>query len=85
MPENLKATSLTRCWVLKKDNSKLTFYSRDKRSRKSRPDITVGIARFKKMLHAGALKNAWTIAIIYENKPNGKEVDRVDPSDHYTG
>lgn len=85
MPENLKATSLTRCWVLKKDNTTRVFYSRDKRNKKSRPDMALGIKRLRKMLLAGALKNDWRLAIIYENKPGGAEIDRVNPSDHYEG
>lgn len=85
MPENLKVTSLTRCWVVKKDGTKRVFYSRDKRSKRSRPDMALGIKRLRKMLLVGALKDDWSKAIIYENKPGGTEVERVNPSDKYQG
>lgn len=85
MPENLKVTSLTRCWVLKKDNTTRVFYSRDKRSKKSMPDMAIGIRRLRKMLLVGALKDDWKKAIIYENKPGGIEIQRVNPLDKYQG
>lgn len=47
--------------------------------------MALGIKRLRKMLLAGALKNDWRLAIIYENKPGGAEIDRVNPSDHYEG
>ncbi|MBL6445736.1 hypothetical protein JMN32_05410 [Fulvivirga sp. 29W222] len=83
MPENLKSTSLTRCWVLKNNNQTRVFYSRDKKSKRSKPDQAVGIRRFRKMLLVGALKGDWKKAIIYENRQGGREVDRVDPTEIY--
>lgn len=83
MPENLKAVSLTRCWVVMKNKSTRVFYSRDRKGKKDKPNQSLGIRRFRKMLFLGALKDSWKLAIIYENKINGEEIDRINPDDGY--
>ncbi|WP_299189602.1 hypothetical protein [uncultured Aquimarina sp.] len=65
--------ALSKCIVYFYDGNSRTFYSFDKKHRKSKPNYALGIRRLEKML-LQHFKGTWETAIIYENKENGREL-----------
>ena len=65
--------ALSKCIVYFTDGNSRTFYSFDKKHKKSKPNQALGIRRLEKML-LQHFKGRWETAIIYENKTNGREL-----------
>ncbi|WP_299219835.1 hypothetical protein [uncultured Aquimarina sp.] len=65
--------ALSKCVVYFNDGNSRTFYSFDKKHKKSKPNKALGIIRLEKML-LQHFKGTWETAIIYENKVNGKKL-----------
>ncbi len=66
-------TALSKCIIYFNDGNSRTFYSLDKKHKKSKPNQALGIRRLEKML-LQHFKGTWRTAIIYENCTNGKEL-----------
>ena len=73
LSERQQREALTKCIVWFYDGNSRTFYSRDKTHKRGKPNQALGIRRLEKML-MGTFKGQWETAIIYENRPQGKEI-----------
>jgi len=73
IPPNLSQSALTKCIVWFYDGNICTFYSLDKKHKRSRKNKELGIQRLEKML-MNRFKGKWETAIICENKVNGNEL-----------
>lgn len=73
LSERERKEALTKCIVWFYDNNVCTFYSRDRSHKKAQPNMALGIRRLERMLMQ-TFKDQWKTAIIYENKPKGKEI-----------
>lgn len=65
--------ALSKCVIYFHDGNSRTFYSFDKKHKRSKPNQALGIRRLEKML-LQHFNGTWETAIIYENKEKGREL-----------